>query len=267
MRATAARAELPRVAALAGAGAGRARAEAACVLDGRLVPIAAAAALCLTKLADEVAGACAAQRGAGVQFPRILEAGGLFSFGKALRSGELKVETPDTSPRPMTMAEKVLASHVFGAGEDVALKPGDLCLVNVDGGYSHEFTTAEVHTFLQTECGADYTIPDASKFAVLGVTQATAMDLAPYGITVNAVCPGPINTDRMSYWERDQAEERGISQEEFRSQIVNNSAQGTPLGRIAESQDVANMVAFLAGDDASFITGQSYNVNGGQLFH
>ncbi len=112
--------------------------------------------------------------------------------------------------------------------------------------------------------GAAYS---ASKFAVVGLTQATAMDLAPYNITVNAVCPGPINTDRMSYWERDQAQERGITQEEFRSQIVDNSAQSTPLGRIAESQDVANMVAFLAGDDASFITGQSYNVNGGQLFH
>ena len=112
--------------------------------------------------------------------------------------------------------------------------------------------------------GAAYS---ASKFAVLGLTQATAMDLAPYNITVNAVCPGPINTDRMSYWERDKAQELGITQEEFRSQIVDSSAQGTPLGRIAESEDVANMVAFLAGDDASFITGQSYNVNGGQLFH
>ena len=112
--------------------------------------------------------------------------------------------------------------------------------------------------------GAAYS---ASKFAVLGLTQATAMDLAPYNITINAVCPGPINTDRMSYWERDKAQELGITQEEFRSQVVDSSAQGTPLGRIAESEDVANMVAFLAGDDASFITGQSYNVNGGQLFH
>ena len=112
--------------------------------------------------------------------------------------------------------------------------------------------------------GAAYS---ASKFAVLGLTPATAMDLAPYNITVNAVCPGPINTDRMSYWERDKAQELGITQEEFRSQVVDSSAQGTPLGRIAESEDVANMVAFLAGDDASFITGQSYNVNGGQLFH
>ena len=112
--------------------------------------------------------------------------------------------------------------------------------------------------------GAAYS---ASKFAVLGLTQASALDLAPYGITVNAVCPGPINTDRMSYWERDQAVERGVTQEEFRSQVVQNSAQTTPLGRIAEPQDVANVVAFLASDEASFVTGQAYNVNGGLLFH
>lgn len=112
--------------------------------------------------------------------------------------------------------------------------------------------------------GAAYS---ASKFAVLGLTQAAALDLAPYGITVNAVCPGPINTDRMSYWERDQAQQRGITQEEFRRQVVLNSAQATPLGRIAEPEDVANVVAFLASEEANFITGQSYNVNGGLLFH
>ena len=112
--------------------------------------------------------------------------------------------------------------------------------------------------------GAAYS---ASKFAVLGLTQASALDLAPYGITVNAVCPGPINTDRMSYWERDQATEKGITQEEFRSQIVQAGAQASPLGRIAEPQDVANVVAFLASDEASFVTGQAYNVNGGLLFH
>ena len=112
--------------------------------------------------------------------------------------------------------------------------------------------------------GAAYS---ASKFALLGLTQAAALDLAPHGITVNAVCPGPINTDRMSYWERDQAAQQGITQEQFRSQIVQTGAQATPLGRIAEPQDVANLVAFLAGDQASFITGQAYNVNGGQLFH
>jgi NAD(P)-dependent dehydrogenase (short-subunit alcohol dehydrogenase family) len=112
--------------------------------------------------------------------------------------------------------------------------------------------------------GAAYS---ASKFAVLGLTQASALDLAPYSITVNAVCPGPINTDRLSYWERARAEEEGIPLEDFRARIVKEAGQATPLGRIAEAEDVANMVSFLASEEASFITGQAYNVNGGLLFH
>ena len=112
--------------------------------------------------------------------------------------------------------------------------------------------------------GAAYS---ASKFAVLGLTQAAALDLAPYQITVNAVCPGPVNTDRLSYWERAQADARGQSLEEFRAGIVAERGKATPLGRIAESEDVAHLVAFLASEDASFITGQAYNVNGGLLFH
>jgi NAD(P)-dependent dehydrogenase (short-subunit alcohol dehydrogenase family) len=112
--------------------------------------------------------------------------------------------------------------------------------------------------------GAAYS---ASKFAVLGLTQASALDLAPYGITVNAVCPGPINTDRLSYWERAKAEEEGIPLEEFRAKIVKDAGQATPLGRIAESEDVAKMVGFLASEEAGFVTGQAYNVNGGLLFH
>lgn len=117
------------------------------------------------------------------------------------------------------------------------------------------------------QASADGAAYSASKFAVIGLTQASAMDLAQYGITVNAVCPGPINTDRMSYWERAQAAERGMTQEEFRAQIVAASSDRTPLGRIAEPEDVANLVAFLAGPDSELITGQSYNVNGGILFH
>jgi 3-oxoacyl-[acyl-carrier protein] reductase/meso-butanediol dehydrogenase/(S,S)-butanediol dehydrogenase/diacetyl reductase len=112
--------------------------------------------------------------------------------------------------------------------------------------------------------GAAYS---ASKFAVLGLTQASALDLAPYNITVNAVCPGPVNTDRLSYWERARAQEEGIPLEDFRARIVKDAGQATPLGRIAEPEDVANLVSFLASEEAAFITGQAYNVNGGLLFH
>jgi NAD(P)-dependent dehydrogenase (short-subunit alcohol dehydrogenase family) len=84
---------------------------------------------------------------------------------------------------------------------------------------------------------------------------------------VNAVCPGPTDSGRLSYWERAQAEEKDIPLQEFRASIIKNAAVATPLGRIAEPEDVANLVAFLASDEAGFITGQAYNVNGGLLFH
>ena len=106
-----------------------------------------------------------------------------------------------------------------------------------------------------------------SKFAVIGLTQASALDLAPHRITVNAVCPGSVNTDRMNYWEAEQAKAKGMTLEEFRATIVADTGKGIPLGRMAEPEDVANLVAFLASDEAVHITGQAYNVNGGTLFH
>ena len=107
----------------------------------------------------------------------------------------------------------------------------------------------------------------ASKFALIGLTQAAAMDLAPYRITVNSVCPGMLNTDRMNYREQDLARSEGVSLEVFRARVVEQAARSIPIGRIGESEDVANAVAFLASDEASFITGQAINVNGGTLFH
>ena len=102
---------------------------------------------------------------------------------------------------------------------------------------------------------------------MIGLTQASALDLAPHRITVNAVCPGSVNTDRLNYWEADQAQAKGMSLEEFRAGIVADAGKSVPLGRIAEPEDVAKLVSFLASDEASFITGQAYNVNGGTLFH
>lgn len=107
----------------------------------------------------------------------------------------------------------------------------------------------------------------SSKFALIGLTQASALDLARYQITVNAVCPGNVNTDRLSYWETEQAKAKGVPLEEFRAKLVAEAGKAIPLGRIAESADVANLVTFLASEEASFITGQAYNVNGGVLFH
>ena len=99
----------------------------------------------------------------------ILESGGLFRFAQRFAAGEVDLQPPQTAQRPMTMGEKVIAAHLVrgGGGRGVGyVKPGDACLVEVDGGYSHEFTTAQVHHFLASEYGDDYRIPNPDRFAV-----------------------------------------------------------------------------------------------------
>jgi NAD(P)-dependent dehydrogenase (short-subunit alcohol dehydrogenase family) len=103
---------------------------------------------------------------------------------------------------------------------------------------------------------ADYV---ASKFGVVGLTQAMAFELAPYGIRVNSVCPGYVETpmqDRELAWE---AGLRGVGAEQVRRLWI----EDTPLGRLETPEDVARAVAFLAGEDADFITGEALAVNGG----
>lgn len=95
---------------------------------------------------------------------------------------------------------------------------------------------------------------NASKFGVVGLTMTTAIELAPFGVRVNAVAPGLIRT-RLSQAFLDADPELAASY--VRTKI--------PLGRIGAPEEVAAAVAFLASDDASFITGHTLVVDGGQL--
>ena len=99
----------------------------------------------------------------------------------------------------------------------------------------------------------------ASKFAVVGWTQALAREVAAQGIRVNAVCPGFVKTpmqDREIVWE---AELRGLTPDAVRQSYIDQ----TPLGRLETPEDVADVVVFLASDAARFMTGQGINVTGG----
>ena len=95
----------------------------------------------------------------------IIRCGGLFAFNRALADGVLEVPATGTVERLMTMGEKLIASHLVGSGPQY-VKPGDAVVATVDGGYSHEFTTAQVHEFLREEFGEDYALKDPRKFAV-----------------------------------------------------------------------------------------------------
>tara|TARA_E500000331_G_scaffold357208_1_gene418034 strand:- start:760 stop:2757 length:1998 start_codon:yes stop_codon:yes gene_type:complete len=97
----------------------------------------------------------------------ILENGGILPFAKKLKDGQIELPAVSTERRGMTMAEKIIAKKLIGKnGVECYVSPGDAVLATVDGGYSHEFTTAQVHNFLAAEYGADYTLPNPPKFAV-----------------------------------------------------------------------------------------------------
>jgi len=102
----------------------------------------------------------------------------------------------------------------------------------------------------------------ASKFGVVGITQSLAKELAPDNITVNAFCPGIIETDMWAYNDAAWGKLLGNYQPgELMREWVNN----IPMKRAGKAEDVAGLVAFLASEDAAYITGQTINVDGGLI--
>ena len=94
----------------------------------------------------------------------VVQEGGLFPFARSLAAGDVDLPSSNCPPRPMTMAEKILASRVVDGGTGY-VRPGDSVVVRVDGGYSHDFTSAQVHYFLEQEYGEGYTVPEPENFA------------------------------------------------------------------------------------------------------
>jgi NAD(P)-dependent dehydrogenase (short-subunit alcohol dehydrogenase family) len=102
----------------------------------------------------------------------------------------------------------------------------------------------------------------ASKFAVRGFTQALALELAPYGINVNAICPALIETERVADMAAALAPE-DVSKEAYRQEMVKRANEENPLGRIGQAADVAQTAVFLASAESDYLTGLSITVAGG----
>jgi meso-butanediol dehydrogenase / (S,S)-butanediol dehydrogenase / diacetyl reductase len=98
----------------------------------------------------------------------------------------------------------------------------------------------------------------ASKFAVIGLTQALAREMAPYGIRVNAICPGIVVDTAMRSALEEQQRHYGLPQTAERAKSI-------PIGRASAPDDVARIAAFLASDEAAYMTGESINLSGGLL--
>ena len=109
---------------------------------------------------------------------------------------------------------------------------------------------------------AMYATYSASKFAIIGFTQALAQEMAQHRVNVNAICPGLVDTERVDFAASAQAPD-GVTEEEYRAMLVADRASRAPMGRIARTDDIARMAAFLASSESDYITGLSISVSGG----
>ena len=104
----------------------------------------------------------------------------------------------------------------------------------------------------------------ASKFAVIGFTQSLACELAPYQVNVNAICPGLVETERFGHLASVLMPDN-LSADEKLAEYERRSEAAVPIGRLAEGADVAKMTAFLASDEAAYLSGVSITVSGGTV--
>jgi ketoreductase len=95
---------------------------------------------------------------------------------------------------------------------------------------------------------------------MIGFTRALALEVVGRGITVNTVCPGWVDTEMATQGIEETARFQGITPEQFRAQAV----AGVPIKRFLEADEVAELVCYLASDQAKGITGQAINICGGQ---
>jgi 3-oxoacyl-[acyl-carrier protein] reductase len=137
----------------------------------------------------------------------------------------------------------------------VNLKGTFLCCRAVAPGmmqrrYGRIINLASTMSFTGRERGAHY---GASKAGLLGFTRSFALEMAPYGVTVNCIAPGVTNTAQPRY---------GMTEEELAE-----LARQHPMGRIAEPEDMVGPALFLASDYAAYVSGQVLPVNGAGYFH
>ena len=102
----------------------------------------------------------------------------------------------------------------------------------------------------------------STKFAIRGITQTTAKELAEFGITVNAFAPGIVKTPMMEDIAHEVSVNAGKDDEWGMAQF----SEGITLGRLSEPEDIANVVSFLSSSDSNYVTGQTLIVDGGMVF-
>ena len=160
----------------------------------------------------------------------------------------------DTSPTDM---ERMLAVNYMGTFHGLQAAARTMVAAGTHGRIVNVASEAAVLTFRYMGAYA------ASKFAVVGLTQAAAIELGPHGISVNAVGPGTTETDMVLAERRSEVSITGDPAEDVRASYLAN----IPLGRFCTPEDTAALVAWLVSPAAAYVTGQIICNNGGSVLH
>ena len=128
-----------------------------------------------------------------------------------------------------------------------------------DHRYGHIVNIGSISGKIPEDMNGAYCV---AKAGVLMMTKVMALELAEYNINVNAICPGPVNTNIMKEAFEQRGAISGMTPDEFRKFFLRD----IPLGRMAEPEDIAELMCFLASDKASYITGVDYTIAGGKIF-
>jgi meso-butanediol dehydrogenase/(S,S)-butanediol dehydrogenase/diacetyl reductase len=160
----------------------------------------------------------------------------------------------DTSAADM---ERMLSVNYMGTFHGVQAAARTMIAAGRPGRIINVASEAAVQTFRYLGAYA------ASKFAVVGLTQAAALELGPYGITVNAVGPGTTETDMVLAERRSEVGITGLAPDAVRAGYLEN----IPLGRFCAPEDTGALVAWLASPAAAYVTGQIVLNNGGSVLH
>lgn len=158
-----------------------------------------------------------------------------------------------------------LAEEEWNRVQDVNVKGVFLCCQAVARQYIKQRTGGKIiniSSITGKQGSASYAAYCASKFAVIGLTQSLAHELAPYQVNVNAICPSLVDTERVAHLAAAMMPDE-LSAEEQKAEFARRSESIVPLGRLAKGADVANMAAFLASEESSYMTGLAITVSGG----
>ena len=182
---------------------------------------------------------------------------------------DIFVSNAGSRPGPDRVPVVELEEKAWDTVHKINLKGTFLCcravarhMINRGGG-----KIITISSMLGKEGSARCAAYAASKFGVIGFTQALAQELAPHHINVNAICPGIIDTERVSYIAAALSSEE-ISGEEWRAsgrhaEAMRQRNSDVPLGRVGVGEDVAKTAAFLASSESDYLTGLAISVTGG----